>query len=100
MTLTDTVGVNLAQMVELQRSLERKAAEVEQLLAELGALVGSGGAAGAVHWQGRVADRFRQEWDGVFARHLRQLAESLHQQARFVDDNRRRSNLALNGVDA
>ncbi len=100
MSTTGTVGVNLTQMVELQRAFERKAAEVEQLIGELTSLVGGGGTAGAVHWQGRVADQFRQEWDGVFVKNLRQLSEALHDQARFVDANRRRSNLVLNGVDA
>lgn len=96
---TDTVGLNLSQMVELQRALERKAADVEQLTTELGGLIGAGGGAGAVHWQGRVADQFRQDWDSVFAANLRQLSQALHDQARYVDDNRRRANLVLNGVD-
>jgi hypothetical protein len=100
MASTDMVGVNLSQMVELQRAFETKAANVELLIAEISAMVGSGGAPGAVHWQGRVADQFRMEWDATFVRNLRQLVQALHDQARYVDDNRRRSNLVLNGVDA
>ena len=95
---TDTIGLNLTQMVELQRALERKAADVEQLASELGGLIGAGGGSGAVHWQGRLADQFRQDWDSVFAVNLRQLAQALHDQARFVDDSRRRANLVLTGV--
>src|SRR5690606_30921336 len=77
---TDTVGVNLAQMAELQRTFDAKAAQVEQLVAEVSRLVGSAGAPGAVHWQGRVADQFRQEWDGVYVKNLRQLTQALQQQ--------------------
>ena len=97
---TDTVGVNLTQMSDLQRTFEAKAGQIEQLVAEVSRLVGSAGAPGAVHWQGRLADQFRQEWDGVYVKNLRQLTEALQQQARYIDENRRRSNLVLNGVDA
>lgn len=100
MPTTDTVGVNLSQMVELQRTFERKAADVEQLVAEVSRLVGSSGAPGAVHWQGKLADDFRVEWDTVYVKNLRQLSQALRDQSRYVDDNRRRSNLVLNGVDA
>jgi len=100
MSTTDTVGVNLGQMVELQRTFEQKATEVDQLIVDVSRLVGSAGAPGAVHWQGRLADQFRGEWDGVYVKNLRQLAQALRDQSRYVDDNRRRSNLVLNGVDA
>ena len=100
MSTTDTVGVNLGQMVELQRTFEQKATEVDQLIGDVYRLVGSAGAPGAVHWQGRLADQFRGEWDGVYVKNLRQLAQALRDQSRYVDDNRRRSNLVLNGVDA
>ena|SRR5262245_50161062 len=98
--MTDTVGVNLLQMAELQRTFEAKAGEVEQLISQISGLVGSGGSPGAVHWQGRVAEQFRTEWDTVFVPNLRELASTLRDQARYVDENRRRSNLVLNGVDA
>ncbi len=52
-----------------------------------------------MHWQGQVADRFRHEWESVFVPNLRHLTEALHDQARYVDENRRRANLVLNGVD-
>ena len=100
MPTTDTVGVNLGQMVELQRTFEQKAAEVEQLIGDVSRLVGTAGAPGAVHWQGRLADQFRSEWDGVYVKNLRQLGQALRDQSRYVDENRRRSNLVLNGVDA
>jgi len=100
MATTDTVGVNLSQMVELQRTFEQKAAEVDQLVADISRLVGTAGAPGAVHWQGRLADQFRGEWDGVYVKNLRQLTQALRDQSRYVDENRRRSNLVLNGVDA
>ena len=94
------VGVNLEQMVELSHRFQTKAGEVEALIADLSRLVGSGGAMGSVFWQGQLADRFRHEWDAVYVRGLRDLADALREQARFVDENRRRSNLVLNGVDA
>jgi len=100
MPFADTVGANLSQLAELQQAFETKAGQIEQLIAEISSLVGSAGAPGAVHWQGRLADEFRGEWESVYVKNLRQLVEALHGQARFVDDNRRRSNLALNGVDA
>ena len=100
MPITDTVGVNLSQMTELQQTFEAKAGQVEQLISEVSGLVGSAGAPGAVHWQGRVADDFRAEWDTVYVKNLRQLVDALHDQARYINDNRRRSNLVLNGVDA
>ena len=62
--------------------------------------VGGAGAPGAVHWQGRIADQFRLEWDSVYVKNLRQLVLALQEQARYVNENRRRSNLALNGIDA
>ena len=43
---------------------------------------------------------FRAQWDTVYVKNLHQLVEALHDQARYVDDNRRRSNLVLNGIDA
>lgn len=100
MPVTDTVGVNLEQMVELQQTFEAKAAEIDQLVADISRLVGSGGAPGAVHWQGRLADDFRAQWDSVYVKNLRELVQALHDQARYVNENRRRSNLVLNGVDA
>lgn len=99
MTSTTQVGANLDQLAELARRFEAKATDVEQLVADLSRLIGTGGAMGSVFWQGRLADQFRADWDGVYVRNLRDLAEALRQQARYVDDNRRRSNLVLNGVD-
>ncbi len=100
MSASDLVGVNLSQMVELQQTFEQRAAQIEDLIATITNLVGSTGAPGAVHWQGRLADDFRAEWDAVYVRNLRQLVDALHDQARYVNENRRRSNLVLNGVDA
>jgi uncharacterized protein YukE len=94
------VGANLSQLADLHRTLDAKAHEIEQLIADVGRLVGSGGAMGLVFWQGRLADQFRAEWDAVYVRNLRQLGQALRDQARYVDENRRRSNLVLNGVDA
>lgn len=94
------VGVNLEQMTELSHRFQVKAGEVESLITDLSHLVGSGGAMGSVFWQGQLADRFRAEWETVYVKGLRELAEALREQARYVDENRRRSNLVLNGVDA
>jgi uncharacterized protein YukE len=94
------VGADLDQLVELAQRFQIKADEVEHLITDLSRLIGSGGAMGAVYWQGRLADRFRTEWDTVYVRNLRQLVDALRDQARYVDDNRRRSNLVLNGIDA
>jgi uncharacterized protein YukE len=99
MTSTTQVGANLEQLAELARRFEAKAGEVDQLVADLSRLIGTGGSMGSVFWQGRLADQFRSDWDGVYVRNLRDLAEALRQQARYVDDNRRRSNLVLNGID-
>jgi len=100
MPATEMVGVNLSQMVELQHAFDARAQQIEELIAAITALVGSGGASGSVHWTGRVADEFRAEWDGVYVKNLRQLVDALHHQAQYVNENRRRSNLVLNGVDA
>jgi uncharacterized protein YukE len=100
MTSSTQVGADLEQMVELARRFDAKAGEVDHLVADLSRLVGSGGAMGSVFWQGQLADRFRAEWESVYVKSLRELAEALRAQARYVDDNRRRSNLVLNGVDA
>ncbi len=97
---TDTVGANLAQLADLQRTFETKAGQVYQLVSEISSLVGGAGSPGAVHWQGRLADQFRTEWQTVYVKSLRQLVAALHEQARYVNENRRRSNLALNGIDA
>lgn len=94
------VGVNLEQMIELSHRFQVKAGEVDALIADLSRLVGSGGAMGSVFWQGQLADRFRGEWETVYVRSLRELAEALREQSRYVDENRRRSNLVLNGIDA
>ena len=100
MSTTDMVGVNLSQMVELQHTFEHRAAQIEELVAAISGLVGSSGSPGAVHWVGKLADDFRVEWDTVYVKNLRQLVDALHHQAQYVNENRRRSNLVLNGVDA
>jgi len=100
MSTSGHVGANLDQLVELSQRFQAKAEEIEHLITDLSRLIGSGGAMGAVYWQGRLADRFRSEWETVYVRNLRQLVTALQDQARYVDDNRRRSNLVLNGVDA
>jgi uncharacterized protein YukE len=97
---TSQVGANLEHLTELSHRFQAKAGEVEALIADLSRLVGSSGAMGAVFWQGQVADRFRVEWETVYVKGLRDLAEALRDQARYVDENRRRSNLVLNGIDA
>jgi uncharacterized protein YukE len=94
------VGVNLEQMTELSHRFQAKAGEVDTLAADLSRLVGTGGAMGSVFWQGQLADRFRADWETTYLRGLRDLADALREQARYVDENRRRSNLVLNGVDA
>jgi uncharacterized protein YukE len=100
MPSTDLVGVNLTQMVQLQQTFESRAAQIDDLIAAISNLVGTAGSPGSVHWQGKLADDFRVEWDAVYVKNLRQLVEALHDQARYVNENRRRSNLVLNGVDA
>jgi uncharacterized protein YukE len=100
MPASDLVGVNLAQMAELQQTFEARAGQIEELIAAISNLVGSSGGPGAVYWMGKLADEFRGEWDAVYVKNLRQLVEALHAQARYVNDNRRRSNLVLNGIDA
>jgi uncharacterized protein YukE len=100
MPTSDLVGVNLTQMVQLQQTFDARAAQIEELIATISNLVGAGGAPGSVHWQGKLADDFRAEWDAVYVKNLRQLVEAMRDQARYVNESRRRSNLVLNGVDA
>lgn len=94
------VGANLDQMRQLSHRFDAKAADVDQLVTELSNLVGSGGSMGAVFWQGQLADRFRADWESAYVRNLRQLSQALREQARYVDESRRRTNAVLNGVDA
>jgi len=100
MASSDLVGVNLTQMVQLQQTFDERSAQIEELIAAISSLVGSTGTPGAVHWQGKLADDFRAEWDAVYVKNLRQLVEALREQARYVNESRRRSNLVLNGIDA
>ncbi|MDZ7732357.1 MAG: hypothetical protein U5R31_03935 [Acidimicrobiia bacterium] len=69
--------MNLTQLADLQRTFDARASEVDQLVADLSRLIGSGGGMGTVFWQGRLADQFRAEWDSVYVRSLRQLADAL-----------------------
>lgn len=94
------VGANLDQMRQLSTRFDAKAGEVDQLVSELSNLIGSGGTMGSVFWQGQLADRFRSDWDALYVRNLRQLSQALREQARYVDESRRRANAVLNGVDA
>jgi len=100
MASSDLVGVNLTQMVQLQQTFDERSAQIEELIAAISSLVGSTGTPGSVHWQGKLADDFRAEWDAVYVKNLRQLVEALREQARYVNESRRRSNLVLNGIDA
>ena len=96
---SELVSVDLGQMLELQHAFDTRADQIDELTAAISALVGTGGAPGSVHWVGRIADQFRSQWDTVYVRNLRAASDALREQSRYVSENRRRSNLVLNGVD-
>jgi len=94
----DQVGADLTQLAVLARLFQRDAGEVEHLVAEISAAVGPAGGQGSVRWEGRVADRFRQDWHQTFAPGLRRLAEALRESATYVERNRQNISQALNGT--
>ena len=51
-----------------------------------------------MRWEGRVADRFRQDWNQTFAPGLRRLTEALRESATYVERNRQNISQALNGT--
>jgi uncharacterized protein YukE len=94
----DTVGASISQLMALKSLFDRKAAEVETLISEITAQVGSPGAPGAVNWVGSVAEQFRGDWAGQFRPNLQKLIQALHETSPYIDRNRRNNELALNGV--
>ena len=94
------VGADIAQLAALRQLFEAKATEVEALIHEISSSVGEAGGRGSVHWEGQVADRFRQEWGGTFVPSLRQLIEAFREHAAYVERNRQNISQALNGVGA
>jgi uncharacterized protein YukE len=94
----DQVGADLGQLATLRRLFERDAGELERLIQEISAAVGPPGAQGTVRWEGRVADRFRQDWNQTFAPGLRRLTEALRESATYVERNRQNISQALNGT--
>jgi hypothetical protein len=93
----DQVGADLGQLATLRRLFERDAGELERLVHEISAAVGPAGGQGSVRWDGRVADRFRQDWNQTFAPGLRRLTEALRESAVYVERNRQNISQALNG---
>ena len=94
----DQVGADLGQLATLRRLFERDAGELERLVQEISAAVGPPGAQGTVRWEGRVADRFRQDWNQTFAPGLRRLTDALRESATYVEHNRQNISQALNGT--
>lgn len=94
------VGADIAQLGALRQLFHAKASEVEALVHEISASVGEAGGRGSVHWEGHVADRFRQEWSGTFVPSLRQLVAALEEHAAYVERNRQNISQALNGAGA
>lgn len=98
--MSTQVGADITQLATLRQQLETKAGEVDALIREISSAVGQPGSTGSVHWQGQVADRFRQEWSGTFVPSLQRLIEALHEHAAYVERNRQNISQALNGVGA
>jgi hypothetical protein len=94
----DHVGADLGQLATLRRLFERDAGELERLVHEISAAVGPAGGQGSVRWDGRVADRFRQDWNHTFVPGLRRLTEALRESATYVERNRQNISQALNGT--
>jgi len=94
----DQVGADLGQLATLRRLFERDAGELERLVQEISAAVGPAGGQGSVRWDGRVADRFRQDWNQTFAPGLRRLTDALRESATYVERNRQNISQALNGT--
>ena len=94
----DQVGADLGQLATLRRLFERDAGELERLIQEISAAVGPAGGHGSVRWDGRVADRFRQDWNQTFAPGLRRLTDALRESATYVERNRQNISQALNGT--
>ena len=94
----DQVGADLGQLATLRRLFERDAAELERLVQEISAAVGTAGGQGSVRWEGRVADHFRQDWSHTFAPGLRRLTDALRESATYVERNRQNISQALNGT--
>ena len=94
----DQVGADLGQLATLRRLFERDAGELERLVQEISVAVGPAGGQGSVRWDGRVADRFRQDWNQTFAPGLRRLTDALRESATYVERNRQNISQALNGT--
>jgi len=94
------VGADIGQLAVLRQLFDTKATEVEALIHEISTSVGDPGGRGSVHWEGQVADRFRQDWGGTFVPSLRQLIEALREHAAYVERNRQNISQALNGMGA
>jgi hypothetical protein len=94
----DTVGANITQLATLRQLFDQRAAEVDDLIRQISGAVGTPGGQGAVHWEGQVAERFRQDWTSTFVPSLRRLGEALHESAGYVERNRQSIDQVLNGV--
>jgi uncharacterized protein YukE len=94
----DTVGANITQLGTLRQLFDQKAAEVDDLIRQISSAVGEAGGRGAVHWEGQVAERFRQDWTSTFVPNLRRLGEALHESAGYVERNRQSIDQVLNGA--
>lgn len=94
----DTVGANISQLGSLRQLFDQKAAEVDDLVRQVSAAVGGPGGQGSVHWEGQVAERFRQDWTTTFVPNLRRLSEALHESAGYVERNRQSIDQVLNGA--
>ena len=93
----DHVGASLSQLGTLRQLFDQKAGEIDSLIAEIGTAVGPAGGQGSVHWEGQVAERFRQDWHHTFVPGLRRLLDSLHESGAYIEQNRQNISQALNG---
>jgi hypothetical protein len=89
------IAASHRQLAELQRTLETKATQLEQLIVDLSGLVG---ADGTVPW-GALTEPFGGAWEGVHRDRLRSLVDALGDQARRVGEHRRRATVGLDDLD-
>lgn len=72
------LGADVEQLDTLSKKFDQEAEQLSQAINQIGSQVKS------AWWEGKDADRFRQEWEGTYASQLRKIAESLKQVGQTV----------------
>ncbi len=76
--MSGIVGAELAQMLDLRRSLDERSSDVTTLMSQVRSQIDM------TWWQGPASDRFREIWRGEFEPGLIRLQEALLDAAREV----------------